>query len=293
MKQAAVEAHAKINLTLDVIGKRPDGYHDVCMVMQSIGMHDVVTVSVGTGSGEIALDIIGSDLPLDNRNLAYRAAELFLKETGTVCDGISITIEKNIPVAAGLAGGSTNAAAVLVLLDQLYNTRLSMEKRMEIGCRLGADVPFCIAGGTMLAEGIGERLTKLPDAPQVHVVLCKPPFAVSTPAIYHAIDCAEIAVRPDTTAMLQAIGAGGAGEISRYLCNVMQPVTAEMHPEITQICEQMQRNGALGAIMSGSGPSVFGLFDNQDKAEQAYTILAKQYEETFLTDFSCAGQINL
>ncbi|MDO5783724.1 MAG: 4-(cytidine 5'-diphospho)-2-C-methyl-D-erythritol kinase [Eubacteriales bacterium] len=293
MKQAAVKAHAKINLTLDVTGKRPDGYHDVCMVMQSIGVHDVVTVSVGTGSGEISLHTVGSDLPSDNRNLAYRAAELFLKETGITCDGISITIEKHIPVAAGLAGGSTNAAAVLVLLDQLYDTQLSMEKRMEMGCKLGADVPFCIAGGTMLAEGIGEKLTKLPDAPQMHVVLCKPPFAVSTPAIYRAIDSAEIAVRPDTVAMLRAIEAGSAAEVSQYLCNVMQPITAELHPEVTQICDTMKANGALNAIMSGSGPSVFGLFDDRDKAERACAVLAKQYEETFLTDFSCAGQINL
>lgn len=293
MKQAAVEAHAKINLTLDVTGKRLDGYHDVCMVMQSIGAHDVVTVAVGTGSGTISLRTVGSDLPSDSRNLAYRAAELFLNETGIACDGISIAIEKHIPVAAGLAGGSTNAAAVLVLLDQLYDTQLGEEKIMEMALKLGADVPFCIAGGTMLAEGIGEKLTRLPDAPQVHVVLCKPPFAVSTPAIYRAIDAADITVRPDTAQMLRALDIGSAAAVSQHLYNVMQPVTAKMHPEVTQICDTMKAHGALGAIMSGSGPSVFGLFDDQDKAEQACTILVQQYEETFLTDFSCAGQINL
>ncbi len=293
MKQAAVKAHAKINLTLDVTGKRPNGYHDVCMVMQSIGLHDVVSVAVGTGTGEISMRTIGSDLPSDDRNLAYRAAQLFLRETGVACDGIAITVEKKIPVAAGLAGGSTDAAAVLVLLDQLYDTRLSVEKRMEMGLKLGADVPFCIAGGTMLAEGIGEKLTRLPDAPQMQVVLCKPPFAVSTPAIYRAIDAMEITVRPDTAAMLRAIEAGSAAEVSRCLCNVMQPVTAEMHPEVTEICGMLRENGARGSIMSGSGPSVFGLFDDRQKAGRAYAVLSGQYRETFLTDFSCAGQINL
>ena len=293
MKQAAVQAHAKINLTLDVTGRRPDGYHDVCMVMQSIGVHDIVTVAVGTGSGSISLRTVGSDLPSDHRNLAYRAAELFLKETGISCDGISIVIEKHIPVAAGLAGGSTDAAAVLTLLDQLYDTQLHTEQRMKMGLQLGADVPFCMVGGTMLAEGIGEKLTALPDAPQAHVVLCKPPFAVSTPAIYRAIDSAEITARPDTDAMLRAIQAGDVAAVSRLLYNVMQPVTAEMHPEVTEICKMMRENGALGSIMSGSGPSVFGLFPDHDQAQQTCTILSKQYEETFLTDFSCAGQINL
>ena len=151
MKQAVVEAHAKINLTLDVTGKRPNGYHDVCMVMQSIGIHDLVTVRTGTGTGQIKLAISNSILPSDPSNLAWRAAELFLEEQKLICDGISIEIEKHNPIAAGLAGGSTDAAAVLVLLNQLYDTHLSVEQLMEIGVTLGADVPFCIAGGTMLA----------------------------------------------------------------------------------------------------------------------------------------------
>lgn len=291
MKQAVVEAHAKINLTLDVTGKRPNGYHDVCMVMQSIGIHDLVTVRTGTGTGQIELAISNSILPSDPSNLAWRAAELFLEEQQLACDGISIEIEKHNPIAAGLAGGSTDAAAVLVLLNQLYDTRLSVEQLMEMGVKLGADVPFCIAGGTMLAQGIGEQLTSLPDTPQSYVVLCKPPFAVSTPAIYKAIDSAEIPTRPDTQAMLEALRRNDLKAVAEQLCNVMQPVTAQMHPEVGEICGMMRDNGALGAIMSGSGPSVFGLFDDQAVAEACKAALEEQYEETFLTNFSPAGQI--
>ncbi len=292
MKQATVEAHAKINLTLDVTEKRPDGYHLVRMVMQSIGLHDIVTTEIGVpNGGRIELQMSDSTLPNDSGNLAYRAAELFLRETGVPCDGIRIAVTKQIPIAAGLAGGSTDAAAVLVLLDELYGTELSTPTLMALGLKLGADVPFCIAGGTMLAEGIGEQLTRLPATPQAHVVLCKPPFAVSTPAIYHAIDAVEIAQRPDTAAMRAAIAAADAAAVSRQLYNVMQPVTAGMHPEINEICATLMQHGAMGAIMSGSGPSVFGLFDSLPAAQAARSALLVRYPETWVTDFSAAAQI--
>ncbi|HBI63844.1 MAG TPA: 4-(cytidine 5'-diphospho)-2-C-methyl-D-erythritol kinase [Clostridiales bacterium] len=291
MKRASVEAHAKINLTLDVTGRRPNGYHDVCMVMQSIGVHDVVSVCTGTGRSDLELRLEHTDLPADSSNLAYRAAELFFQETGVACDGISIVVEKHIPVAAGLAGGSTDAAAVLVLLDDLYDTRLGEKKLMEMGVRLGADVPFCIAGGTMLAQGIGEELTRLPDAPQTNVVLCKPPIAVSTPQIYRAIDAADIVERPDTEAMCAALAAGDAARVAQLLCNIMQPVTAAMHPEVDEICGTLRQLGASGAIMSGSGPSNFGLFSDKSAAQNACRILSERYPETFLTDFCTAAQI--
>ncbi len=291
MKQASVQAHAKINLTLDVTGKRPNGYHDVCMVMQSIGIHDIVTVSTGTGAQAIELTISHCDLPADNSNLAYRAAELFLHTTHKESDGIHIHIEKHNPIAAGLAGGSTDAAAVLVLLNDLYETGLTQEQLMEMGLKLGADVPFCIAGGTMLSEGIGEILTPLSDAPQAFVVLCKPPVAVSTPVIYRAIDGVEIAKRPDTPAMLDALRSGDLQAVSDQLYNVMQPITAQMHPEIDEICRIMQEQGALRAIMSGSGPTVFGLFADKQRAEYTKQMLAQTYQEVFLTDFCRAGQI--
>lgn len=291
MKQASVQAHAKINLTLDVTGRRPNGYHDVCMVMQSIGIHDIVTVSTGTGAQAIELTISHCDLPADNSNLAYRAAELFLHTTHKESDGIHIHIEKHNPIAAGLAGGSTDAAAVLVLLNDLYETGLTQEQLMEMGLKLGADVPFCIAGGTMLSEGIGEILTPLSDAPQAFVVLCKPPVAVSTPVIYRAIDGVEIAKRPDTPAMLDALRSGDLQAVSDQLYNVMQPITAQMHPEIDEICRIMQEQGALRAIMSGSGPTVFGLFADKQRAEYTKQMLAQTYQEVFLTDFCRAGQI--
>lgn len=291
MEQAVAEAHAKINLTLDVTGRRPDGYHLVQMVMQSIGLHDVVTVAAGTGTGRIELSTSNCSLPNDRGNLAYRAAELFLQSTGVPRDGIAITVHKQIPIAAGLAGGSTDAAAVLVLLDALYGTRLETEALMQMGLQLGADVPFCISGGTMLAEGIGERLTRLPDAPQTHVVLCTPPFSVSTPAIYRAIDNADIQTRPDTDAMRAAIAGSDAEAVSQHLCNVMQPVTAAMHPEVEEICAVLKQCGAMGAIMSGSGPSVFGLFDHISDAQSAHDTLAVRYSQTYLTDFCCAAQI--
>ena len=291
MKQASTEAYAKINLTLDVTGKRPNGYHDVCMVMQSIGIHDIVTVQTETGAEDIALTISHGDLPTDSSNLAYRAAQLFLQRTNKQSDGIRIHIEKHNPIAAGLAGGSTDAAAVLVLLNDLYQTGLTQEQLMEMGLALGADVPFCIAGGTMLAEGIGEVLTPLPHAPQAIVVLCKPPVAVSTPAIYRAIDSVDIARRPDTQAMLRALEDGDLQAVSALLYNVMQPVTANMHPEIEDICRMMREHGAMNAIMSGSGPTVFGLFADRERAEKAKKFLAAHYEEVFLTKFCRAGQV--
>ena len=291
MNQASVQAHAKINLTLDVTGRRPNGYHDVCMVMQSIGIHDIVTVSTGTGAQAIELTISHCDLPADNSNLAYRAAELFLRTTHKESDGIHIHIEKHNPIAAGLAGGSTDAAAVLVLLNDLYETGLTQEQLMEMGLKLGADVPFCIAGGTMLSEGIGEILTPLSDVPQAFVVLCKPPVAVSTPAIYQAIDGVEIVKRPDTPAMLDALRSGDLQAVSSQLYNVMQPITAQMHPEIDEICKTMREQGALHAIMSGSGPTVFGLFADKQRAEYTKQLLAQTYQEVFLTDFCRAGQI--
>ena len=286
MKQASTEAYAKINLTLDVTGKRPNGYHDVCMVMQSIGIHDIVTVQTETGADDIELTISHCDLPTDSSNLAYRAAQLFLQRTNKQSNGIRIHIEKHNPIAAGLAGGSTDAAAVLVLLNDL-----TQEQLMEMGLALGADVPFCIAGGTMLAEGIGEVLTPLPHAPQAFVVLCKPPVAVSTPAIYRAIDSVDIARRPDTQAMLRALKDGDLQAVSALLYNVMQPVTANMHPEIDDICRIMREHGAMNAIMSGSGPTVFGLFADRARAEKAKKFLAAHYAEVFLTKFCRAGQV--
>ncbi len=289
MRQASVHAHAKINLTLDVTGRRADGYHLVSMVMQSIGLYDTITVSVHTGTNEITLSTNRSVLPNDRGNLCWKAAEAFFRATGIVNDGIAIHAEKHIPMAAGLAGGSTDAAGVLVLLNRLYEAGLSEERLCEIGLTIGADVPFCILGGTMLAEGIGEQLTRLPDAPNTLLVLCKPPVDVPTPVIYKAIDAAPIQTHPDNAAMRAAIEQQSVPDIAALLENVMQPVTAGMHAEILSIRDTLLGCGALGAVMSGSGPSTFGIFDDRAKAEAAVEKLRETYEDTYLTDFSASS----
>ena len=206
-----IEARAKINLTLDVTGKREDGYHLVEMVMQSVDLHDDVRVTVVRGEKKprgIVLSCSLPFLPTDERNLAYRAAELFYKETGVPLETCEIFIEKRIPIAAGLAGGSTDAAAVLRALNELHDTGLSRDRLCEMGLKLGADVPYCLIGGTMLAEGIGEKLTQLADMPHCYVVLCKPPFAVSTREVYQEIDSVPLTQRPDTEGMKQALENG-------------------------------------------------------------------------------------
>ncbi|MGN1031780.1 MAG: 4-(cytidine 5'-diphospho)-2-C-methyl-D-erythritol kinase [Butyricicoccaceae bacterium] len=289
MKQLTRNAYAKINLTLDVTGRLENGYHTVEMVMQSIGLHDEVTVTVGTGTGCIEVSSTNQTLPNDRSNLAYRAAELLLNEQQLDCDGIAIHITKNIPIAAGLAGGSTNAAAVLCALNELYGCQLSADRLAAMGAKLGADIPFCIYGGTMLARGIGEQLTRLNAAPQCHVVLCKPPVSVSTPAVYKAMDSAEIAERPDTAAVCAAITSGDYHAMAAGLCNVMQPVTGSWHPEVLEIRQTMLDCGADGAVMSGSGPSTFGLFSDPAAAQRAYERLKPQYTDTFLTNFAAVS----
>ena len=279
-KQITREAHAKINLTLDVTGRRADGYHTVEMVMQSVGLHDDVTVRLADG---ISLTCSRPDLPTDSGNLAFRAAELFFRETGAA-GGCAIHIEKRIPVAAGLAGGSTNAAAVLRALDALYGAGLSDDTLCAMGLKLGADVPFCLLGGTMLAEGIGEKLTRLPAAPRGCAVLCKPPFAVSTKAVYEAIDSVALPERPDTAGMLRAIEAGNWHGVCARLSNVMEMVTAEHHPEIGEIRRVLLDCGADGARMSGSGPTVYGLFSVKTDAETAVQRLKSRFADTFLTE---------
>lgn len=289
MTQQTICAHAKINLTLDVTGKRADGYHLVSMVMQSVGLHDVVTVSAHTGSGDIVVATDQAALPNDRSNLCWRAAEQFFAETGMENDGVRIEVRKNIPVAAGMAGGSTDAAAVLFLLNRLYEANLPQEQLCDIGLKLGADVPFCLCGGTMLAEGIGEQLTHLPDAPSLIVLLCKPPLGVSTADIYRALDDCDIVQHPNTQAMQQAIADKDTVRISQLLENVMQPVTAKRRPEIMDIRQIMLDGGAMGAVMSGSGPTVFGLFSEEETAASVYRVLKARYQDTILTNFSTAA----
>lgn len=266
MDKITVKAYAKINLTLDVTGKRADGYHNVKMIMQSCDLHDEVTVEK-CESG-ITLSVSTNELPTDERNIAFRAAEKFFEYT-KICGGANIHIEKNIPISAGLAGGSTNAAAVLKALNTLYGAALSEEELEKTGVSLGADVPYCIRGGTCLAEGIGEMLTNLPPFPKTVIAIIKPPVSVSTADIYRRIDECEITKRPDSDKMIEAIKTGDVRSAAKYVENVMQPVTASAHTEIGKIISHIKKYSPYAVCMSGSGPSVFALFESEEAAKAA------------------------
>lgn len=285
--ETMIEARAKINLTLDVTGRRDDGYHTVKMVMQTVRLHDAVKVTVTHGEKKpqgIRLTCNLPYLPVDSRNLAYRAAELFYETTGTLLETCDIAIEKRIPVAAGLAGGSTDAAAVLRALDALHETGLSDEELCAMGLKLGADVPYCLRGGTMLAEGIGEELSPLPAMPHCYVVLCKPPFGVSTKEVYEQLDEIELEQRPDTDGIIRALEKGDFAGVCRRLHNVMEDVTAKKRRQIAEIRAFLTENGADGTLMSGSGPTVYGLFSDENRARTAAKMLRHRFSDTFFTE---------
>nr|WP_297173534.1 4-(cytidine 5'-diphospho)-2-C-methyl-D-erythritol kinase [uncultured Agathobaculum sp.] len=285
--ETAVCARAKINLTLDVTGRREDGYHTVRMVMQSVALHDEVRVAVTRGEKKprgILLTCSLPYLPVDERNLAYRAAELFYRETGALPGTCEIYIEKRIPIAAGLAGGSSDAAAVLRALDTLHETGLTDDELCAIGLKLGADVPYCLRGGTMLAEGIGEQLTALAPMPHCWVVLCKPPFAVSTGEAYREMDAIDIKDRPDTNGIIRALEKGDYSGVCRRLSNVMELAIATKRRQIGEIRAFLTENGADGTLMSGSGPTVYGLFADEGRAKTAAKMLSRRFADTFFTE---------
>ncbi len=281
MERVDIEARAKINLTLGITGKRDDGYHTVEMVMQSVSLCDNVRVEVSGKPGGIKLSCTREGLPIDSRNLAYRAAEVFYKTAGIPVGECLIHIEKRIPLEAGLAGGSADAAAVLAALDSLHGTRLSLDALCGMGLLLGADVPYCIRRGTMLAEGIGDKLTRLPSLPVCWAVLCKPGFGISTKEAYAAFDQLDGLPMPDTEGVIKALGSGDLAGVCARLSNQLE-AAAFSHPEIGEIKDVMRKNGALGALMSGSGPTVYGLFAERSTAEEAQAKLLSRYEDVFL-----------
>lgn len=280
-----IYARAKINLSLDVLNKREDGYHEVKMIMQTVKLADIVDVSL-TESGQIELKTNLPYLPTNEKNIAYKACDLFVKETNVDFKGIYVDIFKKIPVSAGLAGGSTNAAAVLIALNRLYKTNLSMTELMEMGAKLGADVPFCIHGGTMLSEGIGEKLTKLRPMPLCKIILCKPAFSVSTAGVYGKLDVKNIKNHPNTDALLKSISDYSLNGIFKNLSNVLEEVTINEHNEILQIKNLLKTLNSDGVLMSGSGPTVFGLFTSEEKAIFAVKELRKTYREAHISDIS-------
>ncbi len=276
MDKIIFNSHAKINLSLDVCALRPDGYHEVSMIMTSCGLCDSILLERTDSNITLASNL--SFLPCDERNIAYKAAVKFF-EYCSIDGGVNIELSKRIPVGAGLAGGSGNAAAVLCGLNKLYDTSLSIDELCTIGTSLGADVPYCIHAQTMLAQGIGEKLTRLPDFPKTPIVIVKPPFSVSTPTVYQKIDESPIDIHPDTDFLIKMLSDGDIKTLAENMVNVMENVTIKMHPVIGDIKNELIRRGALGALMSGSGPSVFALFDCYDTAKKA----AEPFKNKFFT----------
>ena len=274
-------AFAKINLTLDVLGKRPDGYHDIQSVMQTISIRDDVEVEVGTAK-PWTLSCDKEDVPQDSSNLAWKAAEMFCRAAKRDPEGVAIRITKRIPTQAGLGGGSADAAAVLRALNRHYDYPFSVYALAELGAEVGSDVPFCTLGGTVLCQGRGERLRKLPDLPETLFVVCKPDFPVSTPELYRRLDETAIARRPDHTAMEAAIVQGDVGAIAGQLCNVFEPVVTEKHLELNYIKSLMNSYGALGFAMSGSGPSVYAIAPSFEYAAVICTMLKDNYPQVFI-----------
>lgn len=268
MIQLTGNAFAKVNLTLDVLGKREDGYHDLCSVMQTISLHDGITLQLNTGEEwQILCDTDG--VPCDSRNLAWKAARMFFDFIGAEPDGITIRIEKQIPSQAGLGGGSADAAAVLRMLNAWKGNPLSVQELCDLGAKVGSDVPFCVLGGTALAEGRGERLTKLPDAPELYFAVCKPEAAFSTPELFNKLDSVAIAKRPDTPAMRNALQNGDKAMIGMLLCNVFEQAVADDFPELAEIKAAMLSCGAPGSQMTGSGSAIFGIFQTEEEAKAA------------------------
>lgn len=272
-----LRAYGKINLGLDVVRKREDGYHEVRMIMQTVGLYDRIIIEKNNGT-ELKVETNLPYVPDGPDNLAYRAAKLLMDEFG-IREGLHIGIRKFIPVAAGMAGGSTDAAAVLVGVDRIFKLGLSKQELMKRGVKLGADVPYCILRGTALSEGIGEILTPLPPAPPCHVVLAKPQISVSTKVVYGKLRANELRPEehPDIDGMTEAIKRRDLDGIIDRLGNVLETVTVPDHPEIQRIKDLMFENGACGALMSGSGPTVFGIYKDREAAEETCGIL-KQAE---------------
>ncbi|MBA4700625.1 MAG: 4-(cytidine 5'-diphospho)-2-C-methyl-D-erythritol kinase [Ruminococcus sp.] len=290
MKQIELKALAKINLGLDVLGRKENGYHDVRMVMQSIYLYDDVKIERMKRPGiEIRTNLYF--LPLDENNIAYKAAAMLIEEF-QIKEGVIITLNKHIPVAAGMAGGSSNAAAVLFGMNRMFGLGLSQQELMDKGVKLGADVPYCIMRGTVLAEGIGEKLTELPAMPKCVVLVAKPPISVSTKTIYSALDAQEIIKHPDIDGLIAGLKRGSLPEIASAMGNVLEDVTIPMHPVIQDIKNEMKAEGALNAMMSGSGPTVFGLFNSKAQARKAQDKIREKAlaKQVYVTNIHSAGR---
>lgn len=270
-----LKAYGKINLGLDVLRRLENGYHEVKMIMQSVSLHDVITITVLDASKDIIIRTSSGKIPCNEQNLAYKAAKLMM-ETYSISNGVDIYIEKNIPVAAGMAGGSTDCAAVFKGMNTLFEIGASETDLRNLGVKLGADVPYCIMGHTALSEGIGEILTPLPKPPVCTVLLAKPDIDVSTKYVYENLHLDTLDSHPDIDGMIQAIEKQDLQTLCDKMDNVLETVTGKKYPIISEIENLMKSEGALQSIMSGSGPTVFGIFTDKEKAEKAATLIREK-----------------
>ena len=274
-------AFAKINLTLDVLGKRDDGYHDLKSIMQTISIRDDVEIDVDTGKPWV-LHCSNESIPTDERNLAWKAARVFFDRIGREPDGIEIRITKRIPVGSGLGGGSADAAAVLRALNRHYDNPLSILALAELGASIGSDVPFCTVCGTAMVEGRGEQIRKLPDMPDCCFVVCKPQFSCSTPELYKELDAAVIGKRPNHQAMESALLAGDLGKIAENICNVFDPVVTKNHLELNYIKSIFNSYGSVAQQMTGSGSAVFAIVTEFEFAAVICSMLKDNYPDVFI-----------
>ncbi|MHB8066079.1 MAG: 4-(cytidine 5'-diphospho)-2-C-methyl-D-erythritol kinase, partial [Ruminiclostridium sp.] len=272
--------HAKINLSLDVLSKREDGYHNLQMIMQTIQLHD--TISIHEIPSGVEIKCAAPYVPNNSSNIAYKAAEAMINKF-KLDAGVSIVIDKKIPVAAGLAGGSTDAAAVIRGINTLFKLGIEQNELMQIGKTIGADVPYCIMGGTVLAEGIGEKLTKLTQLGKIPIILIKPRIGVSTPWVYKSLNLDKVIERPNNEILISAMENRDIRFIAENMSNVLESVTLVKYPIIGKIKKNLIEKGALGSMMSGSGPTVFGIFEDEKKAKSAFNILRKSKHDCFLT----------
>ncbi|MFD3158288.1 4-(cytidine 5'-diphospho)-2-C-methyl-D-erythritol kinase [Haloimpatiens sp. FM7330] len=275
-----VKAYAKVNISLDIVGKREDGYHLLKMIMQNIDLYDVINVKKRLEGIKITCN--KKFVPVDERNIAYKAAKLFL-DTYNIKYGVDIHINKNIPIAAGLAGGSTDGAAVLKCMRRLFDVNVSDEELMQLGVKIGADIPYCIMGGTALCEGIGEKVKSLKSFKDKILVLVKPSFGVSTKEVYKAFDINKLYKHPKTKEIIKSMEKDDLLFVSKNMKNVLENITIKKYPVIKGIKQTMINMGALGSLMSGSGPSVFGFFEDMLTAQRCYEFLKRNYKEVYIT----------
>ena len=287
MEKCVRRAYAKINLGLDVLGRLENGYHEVKMVMQMVGIYDVLTLErIQSG---IVVTTDNGELPTDENNLIYKSAKLMI-EKYRLQEGVRIHLEKNIPIAAGMAGGSTDAAGTFIGMNELFSLGASEEELRELGVKVGADVPYCIMGGTALAEGIGERLTRLPAPKACYLLIAKPDINVSTKYVYEHLDAEGVERHPDIDGMITALEQGSLEGVIDRLGNVLENVTVKRYPVIREIKQIMLAEGAAGSLMSGSGPTVFGIFREKETAKKALKVLKEKglAKQLFVTGF-CQG----